>query len=188
MTNQLYSSSRFVTEENGEYESIKAEMSVFFKEAKKLIDAKFDTAENYKFDRGGFKILEADSEPFRMIECNHLIEKNGIVVGTVTLRGTNQRPKHDINFLQDVLEREYELRFKTWAGCDFSVESSGIAFTQFGDGPIMVNSCSVSGFHVTILRKHWDEFKSNCTFTAADLDKPTKSFKWTKRKDRFART
>lgn len=181
MIKQFYTRSRFTENVGGTFETVKKEMIEQFEAIKKLIDDAFDAEEQYVYDGEGFKTLEADCQPIRVIECTKLIIKNDIVVGSVILRGTNNRPKHDIDFLQDTLEREYELRFKTYAGCDFSVESAGIAVSQFGRGPLLINTGNIAGFNVAILERHWNEFKAEVAFSATDLLKPTKLQKWSSR-------
>lgn len=176
---QLYYQTRNVYNEAGLFEEVKAEFLAIYKDMRVLLDAELDKFETYKFNGMGYKVLTEDCNPIRSLECNHLIEKEGIVVGSVILRASNNYATHGQMMFGDILQRVYELRFKTFAGCDFTVESSGIAVSQRDNGPILVNSCVGTGFADKILKKHWDEFKSQCTFTAAEVSKPTKLRKWT---------
>lgn len=186
MSNQIYTRGRNVINENGIYENIKAEMIGIFKTNKALLDQRLDAMEEYSYNSEGFKILTETCKPIRMLECNHLIIKENIVVGCVVLRVNNNTPTHGVQMLQDCLERVYELRFKTFAGCDFTVESSGIAVTQRGNGALLINTGSGTGFSDHILKRHWDEFKSHCTFTEVEVAAPTKMRTWTQRFSIFA--
>lgn len=181
MIKDTYYSTRDVAYLDGTYERIKKELTAHYITARKLLDAKLDLAEQYKFNAMGLKVLEDDCEPWRLIECNHLIIKNGIVVGSVLLRVNNNRPTHGNKLLLDSLSRTYELRFKTFAGCDFTVESAGLAITQTDRGPVLFNSGSGTGFSDKILERHWDEFKDQCVFTEAEINNPTRSRKWRKK-------
>lgn len=181
MLKQVYYSDRNVVVENGLYELIKQEMLPIYLANKALLNAKLDAAETYSFDANGFKILDEICEPIRLIECNHLIIKNDVVVGSVILRVNNNRPTHGRGFLMDCMVRTYELRFKTFAGCDFTVEGTGIAISQNGEtGPLKFNTGCGTGFAESLLKRHWDEFKSDCTFTAGEIDTPNRLRKWTK--------
>ncbi len=186
MIKQIYQRTRHVTSNDALFNSVAAEMLAFFNDAKLLIDDYFAPHESYEYNGNGFKTLTPDCEPVQLIEVNKLIIKDGVTVGIVILRGTNHRPNHTIDFLQDVLEREYELRFKTFAGCLNTVESAGIAFTQRGNGGIMINSANVSTLCTSILKRHWDEFKSNCAFDAAALANPIKVNHYSKRREEIA--
>ena len=188
MTNQIYTRNRFTVPENGVFETVLAEMRTKFEAAKTLLDAELDKHEQYDFDARGFKILTKDSKPIRKLECVHLIIKSNIVVGACIMRATNHQPTHGVNALADMLTREYELRFKTFAGADFTVESAGIAFCQRGNGPMYYNTGNVAGFNTQILKRHWDEFKTNVDFTQADIDAPTKLSFYSERFDTFARS
>lgn len=180
MTEQVYFQNRNIYNDIGTYDKIKLEFLGIFKLMRALLDAELDKAEEYKFNDLGIKILTPDCEPIRMLECNHLIIKNEVVVGSVILRASNDRPTHGDGMFQDTMTRVYELRWKTFAGCDFSIESSGIAASQRNNGPILVNSCTGTGFADNILKRHWEEFKSLATFTAAEIEEPTKKRIWTK--------
>lgn len=189
MTEQIYYTDRNVYVEDGIFETIKKEMILIFLQNKALLDAKLDAAEEYTFSAKGFKVLKDSCEPIRSIEYNRLIIKNNIVVGSVILRVNNNRPTHGCNLLMDTLTRTYELRFKTFAGCDFTVESCGLAVTQVGEnGPIRTNSGTITGFSDKILERHWAEFKSECTFTQGMMDQHTKLRKWTKANRIYARS
>lgn len=181
MSTQIYTRGRNVINETGVYENIKAELITLFKANKALLDQRLDLAEEYSYSGEGFKTLTETCEPIRMLECNHLIIKNDIVVGSVILRVNNNKPTHGILMLQDCLERTYELRFKTFAGCDFTVESSGIAISQRNVGAMLINSGCGTGFADQILKRHWEEFKSLCTFTEDEIKNPTKLRTWSQR-------
>lgn len=180
MSDIIYTRGRNVINESGTYEEVKAELITMFLAGKTLLEQELDQAESYSFNQNGFKILDKDCQPIRMIECNHLIIKDNVVVGSVILRANNTPATHSNRLLQDCLDRTFELRFKTFAGCDFTVESSGIAATQRNSGPILINSGCGTGFSDLLLKRHWDEFKTNCTFTQAEIQSPTKKTRWTK--------
>lgn len=188
MTKQVYYSGRNTYPVDGVYETVKKELLGFFITNKALLDQKLDAAETYTFDSKGFKVLEGDAEPWRKIECQHLLIKDDVVVGLVILRVNNERPKHGVASMMDCMERVYELRFKTFSGCDFTVEGTGISITQRGvNGAFLYNSGSVSSFSEMLLERHWNEFKDQCTFTAAEVDKPMRSSKWSKALTTYAR-
>lgn len=178
MTEQIYSMGRPTVKQNTLFDEIQAEMRTYFEAAKTLLDGYLDKHETYRYNKNGFKILNEDCTPVKIIEAVHLLTKNDIAVGQVIIRVRNTKPKHSVPVFIDTLERTYELRFKTFAGCDFTIESSGISMTKTGVNPIFINSCSMTGMEVMILKKHWDEFKTNCTFTEDDLKTPTKFEMW----------
>lgn len=186
MSKLIYTRGRNVFNENGIYENIKAEFTNIFLSNKALMEVELDNAESYSFNQNGFKILEQDCEPIRMIECNHLILKDNVVVGSVILRVNNTKPTHGSRLMQDCLDRTFELRFKTFAGCDYTVESSGIAISQRNNGPLLVNTGCGTGFSDQILKRHWEEFKSSCTFTQSEIQNPTKKTKWSKQHTIYA--
>lgn len=180
MSDIIYARGRNVINQNGVYENVKAEFINIFLANKALLEQELDQAETYSFNQNGFKILDKNCEPIRMIECNHLIIKDNVVVGSVILRVNNTLPTHGNRLIQDCLDRTFELRFKTFAGCDYTVESSGMAITQRNNGVLLINSGCGTGFSDLILKRHWDEFKTNCTFTQAEIQNPTKKTLWTK--------
>lgn len=184
---QIYYQTRNVYNNDGVFETVKAEFLDIFKNMRALLDARLDKEETYKANGLGYKVLDSECEPIRSLECNHLIEKDGVVVGSVILRVSNNFATHGERMFGDIMQRTYELRFKTFAGCDFTVESSGIAASQRDNGPILINSCVGTGFADKILEKHWAEFKAKVTFTAAEVDKPTKMRTWTKNQIIYAR-
>lgn len=180
MKQQVYYSSRNIVKDDGVFEAVKSEFIQKFIAGKALLDAELDKVETYKYDANGFKVLEETAEPIRTLEINHLILKNDIVVGSVILRVTNKPPTHGNGLIMDCLDRTYELRFRTFAGCDFTVESAGIAISQTNKGLLKVNSPSITSFSEKILERHWQEFKSECDFTATEVANPTRKSTWSK--------
>jgi hypothetical protein len=187
MSKQVYYAGRTFGNVNGIFENVKNEFLSIFLTNKALLDAELNKKEEYLFNAEGFKILKAECEPYKSLECNHLLIVNDIVVGSVILRVSNNFATHGARLAMDSLQRTYELRFKTFAGCEFAVESSGIAVTQIDNGPMNVNSGTISGFADKILERHWAQFKDQCIFTATEIENPTKSKKYGQRHAIFAR-
>lgn len=183
--NVLYTHYRNTAVVYDDFEVIKAELIQKLQAFRRDLDPILDQVETYSFNASGVRILDKDCKPIRKLEYWLPIIKSDATVGFWMLRVNNIKPKCGVNFLLDSLERTYELRFKVFGGLITTVEAAGISVTQTSNGTLFVNSGSVDGFHIAILKNHWEEFKA--LSSGIDLTKPSKKEVYTDAKVIYAR-